>query len=85
MGLVFNTRICRSGENEQQYAAALKQLANYAYKDDSQYHIEQQCIEQFLAGLRSMEVKSHLGLFCDNEAKVHEPDCERKPPGRKLP
>ena len=54
MGLVFNTHIRHHGKTECEYATSLKQLALYAYKDASQYHIECRCREQFLAGLRSM-------------------------------
>ena len=53
-------------------SVTLNQLALYAYKDASQYHIESRCREQFLAGLHSREVRSHLGLFCSCDAKVHE-------------
>ena len=71
-GLLFNTRVRHHGETECEYAVAFKQLALYAYKDASQYHIESRCREQFLAGLRAREVRSHLGLFCSRDAKVHE-------------
>ena len=62
-GLLFNTRMRRHGETEREYAVALQKLALYAYKDLPQTHIESRCKEQFLAGLRSRELRSHLGLF----------------------
>ena len=51
---------------------ALQQLALYPYKDLTQSHIESQCKEQFLAGLRSRELRSHLGLFCSRSATVQD-------------
>ena len=48
MGLVFNTRIRRHDETEHECVSALKQLALYAYKDASQYHIEQDAESNFL-------------------------------------
>ena len=48
-GLLFNTSGCHHGVTEHEFAAALKQLALYSYKDSSQYHIESRCKEQFLA------------------------------------
>ena len=59
-------------ETEREYAVALQQLALYAYKDLTQSHIESQCKEQFLAGLRSRELQSHLGLFCSRTATVQD-------------
>ena len=35
-------------------------------------HIESRCREQFLAGLRSRDVKAHLSWFCRKGVKVHE-------------
>ena len=71
-GLLFNTRMRRHGETEREYAVALQKLALYAYKDLPQTHIESRCKEQFLAGLRSRELQSHLGLFCSTSATVQE-------------
>ena len=59
-------------QTERDYAVALQQLALYAYKDLSQIHIESRCKEQFLAGLRSRELLSHLGLFCSRTATVQD-------------
>ena len=61
--MVFNTRVRHHGKTERKYANALQQLALYAYKDTSQYHIERRCREQFLAGLRCKDVKAHLSWF----------------------
>ena len=66
--LLFNTRMRTHGETEREYAAALQKLALYAYKDLPQAHIESRK-EQFLAGLRSRELRSHLGLFCSTSVQ----------------
>ena len=71
-GLLFNVRIRAHGETEREYAIALQQLALYAYNDLSQSHIESRCKEQFLAGLRSRELRSHLGLLCSHTATVQD-------------
>jgi len=71
-GLQFNTRTRSHGETEREYAVALQKLALYAYKDLPQTHLESRCKEQFLAGLRSRELQSHLGLFCSASATVQE-------------
>ena len=71
-GLQFNTRMRSHGESEREYAVALQKLALYAYKDLPQTHLESRCKEQFLAGLRSRELQSHLGLFCSASATVQE-------------
>ena len=70
--LSFNTRVRHHGESERNYAKALQQLAVYTYKDAPQSHIESRCREQFMAGLRSMDVKAHLSWFCSKTARVHE-------------
>ena len=70
--LKFNTRVRLHGESERAYADELAKLANYAYKDDSRYHIDRRCREQFLAGLRSKEVDSFLGNFCKDAFRVQE-------------
>ena len=70
--LTFNTRVRHHGKTERNYAKALQQLALYAYKDASQSHIESRCREQFMAGLRSKDVKAHLSWFCSKTARVHE-------------
>ena len=70
--LAFNTRVRHHGETERDYARALQQLALYAYKDALQSHIESRCREQFMAGLRTRDVKAHLSWFCSKTAKVHE-------------
>ena len=56
------------GETEREY----EKLALYAYKDLPQAHLESRCKEQFLAGLRSRELRSHLGLFWSTSATVQE-------------
>ena len=61
--LAFNMRVRHHGETEREYAKSLQALAVYAYKDASQLHIESQCREQFLAGLRCRDVKAHLNWF----------------------
>ena len=71
-GLLFNTWVRAHGETEREYAVALQQLALYAYKDLTQSHIESRCNEQFLAGLRFRELRSHLGLFCCRSATVQD-------------
>ena len=70
--LQFNTRTRSHGESEREYAVALQKLALYAYKDLPRTHLESRCKEQFLAGLRSRELQSHLGLFCSASATVQE-------------
>jgi len=70
--LAFNTRVRLHGESERHYAKSLQQLAVYAYKDAPQSHIESRCREQFMAGLRSMDVKAHLSWFLPKTARVHE-------------
>ena len=40
MGLVFYTPTFQHSATEHKYEVALRQLASYAYKDYSQYHIE---------------------------------------------
>jgi len=67
-GLMLNTSVRHHGETKIEYPTALKQLALYAYKNASQYHIERRCREQFLF----MEVRLHLGQLCSHEAKVYE-------------
>ena len=67
-GLFFNTKVRQHGKTERGYAAALKQLTIYGYKDGTAAFIETRCSEQFLAGLHSRELRFHLGLFCDRES-----------------
>ena len=69
--LASNTRVRHHGKTEREYAKS-QALAPYAYKDVSWLHIESQCRDQFLAGLRCRDVKAHLSWFCSKDGKVHE-------------
>ena len=68
---MFDTCRREYGENKSAYPDSIVLLAYYAYKDDSGYHEERPCREQFLAGLRSKEFNCNLANFCDESADVN--------------
>jgi hypothetical protein len=60
----FSRRKRADGESEREYAKQLMILANYAYKDAGQAHVEVMARMQFLAGLRSPALCTHLTTNC---------------------
>ena len=68
--MAFGKRKRLVGETERKYAKELGTLAYYAYKDDTQAHIDRRVREQFLSGLRSNPLGAYLSLFCKEQHKV---------------
>lgn len=70
--VAFSRRMRKAGESERTYAYELMILARYAYKDMGQLHMENRCREQFLAGLRSHALCTHLTVYCHHLKTVRE-------------